>query len=248
MKFDRGREHVAALVSERATFLAGEPYAIETVERDDKRVFFLRVQQDPPEGLATIAGDAIHNLRSSLDLAICELIAHTGGQVTEDTAFPIVKEKSGLHAGLKRLKGASPGVPQAVRELEPYRDGNRALWRLHRLDIVDKHRLLVVVGMAYQAVSFDGGDMMARRFPDAFKGAEPPSMPIAIRPADRLFPLADGAELFSEPLADLSLNPGFHFELSLGAEGLAEGGEPVSEIFDEITGAVSTALGRLEEC
>jgi hypothetical protein len=247
LKLERGREHVQSLLAEARTFLEGNPYRIEVVERDDQRVFVLRASADPPPRLAVLAGDAAHNLRSALDLAVCELVARNGGSVTEDTAFPIVKERSGLRPGLARLRGAPTSAVDVVRELDPCRDGNPSLWRLHRLDILDKHRLLMVVGMSYRSFTFDPAKRMFKEHPDFFQGEAPPSLPIAIRPADRMFPLKDGDELFAEPAAERTVEPSFNFELSLYAEGVVED-EPVGETCEDLDRTVSSVLDRLEQC
>lgn len=246
LKLERGREHVRSLLAEARAFLDSEPYSVEAFDRGEQRVFILRALANPPERLALIAGDAVHNLRSALDLAACDLVSRNGGAVNDDTAFPIVKERSGLRPGLGRLKGARPAVVEAVKELDPCRDGNPSLWLLHRLDILDKHRLLMVVGMSYRSFTFDPAKRMVEDHPDLFQGKEPPSLPIALRPADRLFPLADGAELFGEPAKDRSFEPTFQFELSVYADGAIEEERPVAETFNDLDRTVAATLDRLE--
>lgn len=134
-----------------------------------------------------------------------------------------------------------------VLGLRPYREGNVPLWRLHRFDIQDKHKLLTTVGMAYRSLALDAGKMMTKRFPNFHQEfGEAPSPPIALRPADRAFPLRDGVELFNEPVDDHSMEPSFNFELAIGAEELGE--IPVNELLPPLVVAVDEALHRLEEC
>jgi hypothetical protein len=243
-KLERGREHVDALLAAAREFLVTEPYSIEVVERSGQRIFVLRCREDPPGRLATVAGDAVHNLRSALDLAICALVTRNRERITKSTGFPVVDLATDLtRACRSRLRGAGAATLDAVQKLKPYRDGNLPLWQLHRLDIEDKHKLLATVGMAYRSFSFDAGKMMGKRFPDF---GEVPSMPIALRPADQQFPLRDGAELFSEPVGELSMEPTFNFELSLGAEEVK--GEPVSELLPPLITAVEDALNNLAAC
>jgi len=91
LKFERGRDHVRSLLTEALAFLHTEPYRVEAFDRDEQRVFILRARANPPERLALIMGDGVHNLRSALDLAACELVSRNGGTVTENTAFPPLK-------------------------------------------------------------------------------------------------------------------------------------------------------------
>jgi hypothetical protein len=99
------------------------------------------------------------------------------------------------------------------------------LWQLHQLDIVDKHHLLLPVGTAYRNFIIDPAVELRRLQPD---WGIPP-MPIALKPADRQYPLQDGAELLRiMPAARTSANmtPQFTFELAFG-EGNIVQGEPL---------------------
>jgi hypothetical protein len=105
----------------------------------------------------------------------------------------------------------------------------------------------MVVGMSYRSFSFDAAKLMFEKHPDFFKGEAPPSVPIAIKPADRMFPLKDGDELFAEPAAERTFEPSFNFELSLYAKGVVED-EPVGETYEILDRTVASALDRLEQC
>ena len=48
----------------------------------------------------------------------------------------------------------------AIDAIKPYKGGNDTLWQLHRLNVVDKHRLLVTVGSSFQ--SLDIGPTLSR--------------------------------------------------------------------------------------
>lgn len=52
----------------------------------------------------------------------------------------------------KNIKGASTGVRTIFENLRPYRGGDEAFWRLHQLDILDKHKAIIPVGSAHQSV------------------------------------------------------------------------------------------------
>ncbi len=45
-----------------------------------------------------------------------------------------------------KLMGMRPAAVRAIDELKPYKGGNDQLWRIHELDIIDKHHALFTVG------------------------------------------------------------------------------------------------------
>lgn len=102
----------------------------------------------PPSSASEVIGDAIHNLRSALDLLAVEL-ARTNPRNdhgVNGVRFPFCKEPSDLNEMIKRAKftRAGPECVDALIALKPYPDGNLALRALHDLDIRDKHVSLIV--------------------------------------------------------------------------------------------------------
>lgn len=117
-----------------------------------------------PTTLGLILGDFVHNLRASLDHLVWQLVLANRRQPNSSTAFPIHLELGFLQdkaAFFKRTKpaigGCSPGARGVIESLQPYQKGNafeashHPLWMLHELDIIDKHRLIAVVGGRYTA-------------------------------------------------------------------------------------------------
>ncbi|MBB3391810.1 hypothetical protein FHT82_004588 [Rhizobium sp. BK275] len=100
----------------------------------------------PNEYVALVAGDCVHNARSSLDLMVCD-IARIRGKSTAKLKFPFAATKSDyedlvLNGELRRL---GEDVQQEFLFLSPYRGGDDLLRGLHDLDIADKHLLLLPV-------------------------------------------------------------------------------------------------------
>jgi hypothetical protein len=92
------------------------------------------------------AGDVIHNLRSALDHLAYNLVQVAGNQPHSGTGFPIAESMSKYEAmKARKVEGMTCDAKRAINALKPYRGGNEPLWRIHDLDIVDKHRELVVV-------------------------------------------------------------------------------------------------------
>lgn len=201
VKVNRAKEHVRDLETLVQRFLQTNPYTIVVQDEPDTgdRVFRVKVLRKPPLELAAIVGDAIHNLRAALDLLICELVRGEGEAVMDTTGFPVAKSAEAFKSGhLRKVKGAPKEAIDLIKRAKPYKGGNEPLWRLHRLDIADKHRILIAVGSVHENVIVDAGAMF-REFKAATLGIDPseiPSMPVAINPADKQWPLKDGAEIY----------------------------------------------------
>ncbi|MGB7555544.1 MAG: hypothetical protein WBM04_14320, partial [Candidatus Korobacteraceae bacterium] len=97
--------------------------------------------------LALITGDAIHNLRSALDIAWGEIV-NTVGKPSTYTKFPIssTKPRNWLESVLAKGAGIDPTSRMfdfIVNHVKCYQGGDRDILALHDLDINDKHRLLI---------------------------------------------------------------------------------------------------------
>lgn len=102
-----------------------------------------------------LAGDVIHNLRAALDHLAQQLaLAHTPTLTEKElrlVEFPIA-ETSAKYKQSKagKVKGIHPDAIKGIDLLKPYGDGDgefsTLLWRLHDLDIIDKHRTLFTFG------------------------------------------------------------------------------------------------------
>jgi hypothetical protein len=117
------------------------------------------VRADPlPSSLSLSAGDVIHNLRSALDHLIYQLVIANGGKPDTSTAFPLWRTKALYMANRPgSAKGISEAAFDVLHGLRPYKRGNPSLWALHRLDIIDKHRLLLAVAEAHRNTVIDLG-------------------------------------------------------------------------------------------
>jgi len=117
--------------------------------------------------IPAIAGDAVHNLMSALDHLAYNLvcvgiesgITRTEGQ--DKIQFPIAHNSETYESRKARyIQGASREAIQAIDRLKPYKDGNPALWLLFKLDIADKHSLILAVGGDFimDGISFKAND------------------------------------------------------------------------------------------
>lgn len=154
LKIERAKRHISELDTAIARFNKRHPYRI-VVEQDADpayHLFILRIKENIPDTFALILGDAVHNLRSALDLLTCDLISIHAGEaaIGERETFPFSKGndvdlKSVFKKGL--INKISPEALDFIGSLKTYKrgNGNPALWGLHDLDIHDKHKLLIPV-------------------------------------------------------------------------------------------------------
>jgi hypothetical protein len=125
----------------------------------------LKLTRDAPCELPLILGDAIHNLRSALDLAYVELITRVGSKPTKWTTLRVWENRKKLVDSLSErvLKGAPDVIAVLADTIKAYQGGDRVLSALNSLDISDKHILLIpvfavtaVTGLSCDVV-FEGG-------------------------------------------------------------------------------------------
>lgn len=237
LKINRAKEHFKELENEVSKFIKLSPYELIRTEQPSTGdiLYKLKVHNYPPDRWSPILGDVIHNLRSSLDILVTQLVISNGSKPNKSTGFPVYTFKKDLKkGGFKKIKGVSPKVKKIIRLIKPYRRANRHLWELHMLDISDKHKIIIGIGGVYKNLIIDMTSM--------FRGMKPdlnlPPMPIAISPKNSLFPLKDGAVLYrikKQGSDNLDQNPSVTLELAFGHKGIIEGTPLIPKLQEFIT-------------
>lgn len=246
-KVERARRHLEELQSALTVFRDSRPYTIRTKQNSERRlVYYVAQVSDPDPAVAAIAGDVLQNLRSALDYLAFQLVVMGLGSVPADPryiAYPIADSAAEYPAlRQRRVKGARSAAIDAIDATRPYRGGDDALWRLHRLNNVDKHRLLITVGTAFRSVNI--GPTLRAEFEKAFpeRGHTLPDLSIFLRPADRLFPLKAGDELFIDAV-DAKPNEKIQFRLDVAfGEPQVMDGEPIIETLRHVTDSVEKLI------
>jgi hypothetical protein len=245
------RADVHARDAERAVreFFASTPYAIST-RRDpqtSRLIYFIETATEAPPEIALSVGDAVHRLRTALDHLAYELVTKGTGRIGpfKHATFPIFDSKTLFDQGMSQpTKGMKPAAAAAIDGIAPYKGGNDALWQLHRLDIIDKHRLLLTVGSAYRSV--DIGPVIGRRFGSFPDGTPIPAFSLFLRPADTLFPLKVGDELYiDEPNAEPDPSIQFRLDIVVNEAGVVEG-ESLAEMLARLRSTVQDVISALE--
>jgi hypothetical protein len=192
-KLARASKHIEELDAAARAYLASAPFVVERTELPNGDLACrVRIRHHVPPEWSTVIGDAVHNLRSALDLLAWQLVEVGGATASQDTCFPVTRSGAQQFRQLLRraLRGAGPRVIRFVSRLKPFDGGNQALVRLHALDISDKHRLTLVVGAAHKHI------VMNVKMAVPWQDVPVEFPPIALNPNNRQFPMQDGAEVF----------------------------------------------------
>ncbi|HTZ62694.1 MAG TPA: hypothetical protein VMB51_01165 [Solirubrobacteraceae bacterium] len=213
LKIERAKAHLAELQDSINTGFDPGSYRF-SLERDpqtDKHVLTVHDLPEIDPQWSLQAGDVVHNLRAALDHLAWQLVRLDKGTPGEHTQLPI--RKSPFNQKGERIPPQlnpavqNPQILAALEEIQPYYRPNgdnlstphlSLLWRIHRLDIIDKHRLLLVVRAVLNVGEMWWGEPLEGGKPD-FKGT--------------LEPVAEGAPVAwfdfhgAEPSADFDPHP-----------------------------------------
>jgi hypothetical protein len=241
-KVERAKAHVENLKAEIRAFRNLGPYVTAGSDEPDTgdRVVRLLIGEPIPVKLALIFGDAIHNLRSSLDHVARRLSLACGGKPNRTTAFPIFENApADIEAEIARkIPSARPNIIRLIKLLEPYKGGKGdILWRLHQLDIIDKHRLPVTVGTCNDWITIRGVIPIQALFPH-------------VKEPKRGFPpagltLENGYELVRVKAAERKADyqdPQFNFQVALDE---VFKGKPLVPAIEQLVDEVSRLLDVL---
>jgi hypothetical protein len=235
VKIVRAKKHLADLEGAIKDFDVLHPYSVMIDKKTEPGHEIHRFWQNVPipSEWAAVFGDCVHNLRSALDLLAVALVKQGGATPTDYTAFPVGSDQTHFEtSAIHRIDGASADAIKIVCELKPYRGGNDTIWRLHRLDIADKHQLLIPVAAAHK--------MFGVKYNITGPGMDHYGTPQMVRgPAvSRKFPLKNGDELGRYiPIPDAGYKDNtefeFGFEIAFG-EGQAFAGEALIPTLNEL--------------
>ena len=249
-KIERANEHITNLRNVIQGFFDSKPYLVST-KRDASRrlVYYLSNVQPIPANIAPIAGDAIQNLRTALDHLAWQLFQIGTGGATNNRKvyFPIADDATKYGAYLQSLSGFRSDAIATFRTIEPYKGGkDEKLWVLNKLNIIDKHRLLVTVGSAFQSLNL--GAHITSQLQDNELGIPIPRLNAYFKPSENLFPLKVGDELFIDAV-DAQTNEwlDFRFNIVLNEIGVSEG-EPLLSMLTDFSNVVSKTVSLFIQC
>jgi hypothetical protein len=231
-------------------FRRTRPYKIGHRQDDtsEEVTFVVEVVPELPVSLQLLLGDVIHNLRSTLDHLAGALVSAAGGTPDTTTSFPIFESHQAYQDhSRKRLDGVSPYCLQTFDNMQPYKGGwGHWAWQLHRLDIIDKHRLLLAVGtmavgrtmtVSEQAAFLAKRTIIGPRAHAAKQYARASS-------STNIVPVHVGYELGKFPTTEIPQNIGFAFDLAINEPEIAPL-QPTSLLLRSFSSGVARAIDNL---
>jgi len=230
-KYERAGEHIKNLWLAVEAFREAnrDKVGTKTDEQSGDVVHYLKSVPIVPVEIRLILGDAIHNLHSSLDYLAHAIVRPVGTKAVRDTKFPIGDTAEGFSAELPRcVKGAREYCLQTFRRIEPYRGGNgHPLWQLHKLDIVDKHRLPLTA--VYNPMGRTMTPQEREKFDTSFSRiSQDPLLKFLSVPSGMVgasapeLPLKEGQILATLPAADAKHEMRFAFGVALDEPAISE--------------------------
>lgn len=154
-KLKRAYENIRNLEAEISRFFKESEYpAIPNTDGESfRKAVAYHQQRSIPPRFSILAGEIVHHLRSCLDHVVWQFSAESY-RLEHPTRieFPIFEkkpvEKTERSRYLGKVKGiTNPDVLWNIEDLQPYNSPdplNEELLILHKMDIVDKHRELVI--------------------------------------------------------------------------------------------------------
>jgi hypothetical protein len=230
LKTKRANKHIAELQTAILAFKATDPHEV-SAKRDPqtrKLIYYVHKADPVPDDIALIAGDVLQNLRSAVDHLAYQLVLAAGNTPDTSTSFPIFdtpdKYKSGVQG---KVKGMAETAVKAIDIVEPYQGGKgEILWRIHRLNNIDKHRLIFTCGIAPSQFNFGRhiGVERLTEFVETYGISALPQFPDAFIDFPSRKMLKVGDELFiDKPDAEINEDIQFLLDIAFNEPGIAEG-------------------------
>lgn len=149
LKLDRAQHHINCLNREINAFLAEKPFTLVSIVNENplEVAYTVKEHKTIPDVIPLTLGDAIHNMRSALDIVIFAMIGDKA-QRPWNVQFPFARSAEGLESTIRsrEIQLASEQVVQLIKRSEPHLGGDDGLYGLYELDVRDKHKLVLTVG------------------------------------------------------------------------------------------------------
>jgi hypothetical protein len=255
VKIERAKHHIKDLEGRIKLFRESDPYrlVLDQSTNPEERIVRLKINATVPTEFAVIAGETINQLRSALDHLAWQLVDASGSTPSDHLYFPICQAESSFKSKLKgEIKSVGPAAIGVLGATKPYKGGNDALWKLHKLNNIDKHCLLLVlayglkpaIGFHYRNPAFES--VLQRPDIQKFLAQVPSPMPSGTR--DLFWILQDGDEVFrlswpDGPKPNVNEKLDFSFEIALRQPQVAEF-EPIVPFLNQLADAVDGVINK----
>lgn len=167
LKLSRAERHIAELEDVIRTERPFR-YVLETNTQTLERATYARRNELAVQQVGLIIGDVIHALRCSLDHVYWDRVSPfaTNDAERRRIQFPFISDAARLEKAAKDKYAdrVSESFYRTLIDLKPFGEagGNSTLYLVDKLDITDKHKLLLPVGN-YQTINTD---ILRQQIPD----------------------------------------------------------------------------------
>ena len=226
-QIQRAEKHINDFRAEVELFRATNPYRIASQPNlQASHIIYDVLKADAiPPPIPAVAGDVLQNLRTALDYLACSLVPGCRQNLSEHIYFPILKKAptpDQINTAFDgKVKGASEEAINKIASLKPYKGGDDVLWRLHMLNNIHKHRLLIAVQASTSLI-------VPLKRPIRLGIDEPAEVEQILAdtliPVQGGFPLKQGGQLFVDSLlVKPDNNVQFLVEIAVNERGISEG-------------------------
>lgn len=245
-KIKRTNEQLDNLNAALEAFLNTKPYgAIAETDGQDS-VIRASGMVEPPPVLSVLVGEVAHNLRSALDHLIWQLVIVNGRHGNRKTGFPVFKDREEYEAtGKGKIERIPLSAQTLVERVQPYHAGNdfrnHALYCLHQLNLIDKHRTIYLLAAASIA-NFSGVGLLQLGRAGLINNME-------ISPPRIAFPIDNGTELYRIRGGAMNINVQVKCKLTFTiAFGIGEPfeGEPIMPALVQLRDFTSATIKLFE--
>jgi hypothetical protein len=119
-------------------------------------VFYVHELAEITPRIVALISEILHTLRTALDNLAYQLFLVSRSDPADEGEgiyFPIYDDAKTTEAGaFGKIKPFRKEIVEAIRKINPCKSGQPLLWILHRLDIVDKHRRILVAALVSHSV------------------------------------------------------------------------------------------------
>jgi hypothetical protein len=226
-KIQRAKKHIEELISALEAFWDSEPNSVrfEDEPTTGRRTYYLDRVTDVPLEIPVIIGDVLHNLRSALDHLAYQLPVIPSQTGPRWTQFPIVESAAKYMASdvRRKVQVFRPDVVKTLDVVKPYKGGNELLWRLHSLNTIDKHRLLLTACITNTARTMTPTEReeLDKMFRGSYPGETTPDLTRTLK-AVATVPLIAGAKLHTVSQSELEPYIQFHFDVAFNEPDIIE--------------------------
>lgn len=162
LKIERAKKHVNDLNIAIDNFLVEHPFELWSrfKKKPSERAIFVKQNKPIPDEIPLILGDAVHNLKSALDILAWRMVGDKAPN-PKRVLFPFADTEEGLKGSIGNRQTALAGekVVRTIKELKPYLGGNKYLYGVQTLDTSDKHHFIITTAQVTQITADDFGLM-----------------------------------------------------------------------------------------